>query len=166
MSKQLMRRLLARRRLQAAAQVANNQYLPMASEHVAYLDTTPEKFLHDSFASEAEADGVRCVKGKLKAGEGDENNALIAASYCFDGSKFSADDAQAWLRSKNITPAKFEPSKDSTYRQITAAAPRTLNIPQTAAVIRAESGKLPSIQIRAYSGGVSESRWISFSSCY
>ena len=84
------------------------------------MQSTPEKWLHDSFVSEPVADGIRKVTAKPHGGASDESNPRKDAAYYFDSTAFTSGAAQAWLAAKNILPAKFTPAKSATYPQLTA----------------------------------------------
>jgi hypothetical protein len=114
------RRHLDRLRAQAAAVVDNplaSEFLPRDNELWAQLRATPEDFVHDSFQSADVEDGVREVTAELHA-----TGEWATYAYCFTSPKFDMATASAWLSAKGIMPAKLDPAKDTTYRQITATA--------------------------------------------
>ncbi len=92
----------------------------MECEHFAQLNSTPEKWLHDSFVSEPIADGIRKVTAKPSGGANDESNPREDAAYYFDCDAFSEGQAQDWLHDQGITAARFTPAKQSTYPQLTS----------------------------------------------
>jgi hypothetical protein len=136
------------RRLQAAGTEcpATCSYMPLDSEHVAWMFADPENFIHDSFTS-ATADGVRTISGTLRDG-----GETAVCSYCFDRDKFTPLQAEQWVQANKINAVRFEWSKMDAYRNVTAKLPRTLRHSAGAARIRAEA-KIPTYDGQAYDGG-------------
>jgi hypothetical protein len=114
------RRHVERLRAEAATATINtvrDPYLPLDNELWAQLRATPEDFVHDSFQTTDVEEGVRAISGELHA-----TGEWATYAYCFTSPKFDMATASAWLSAKGITPAKLDPAKDTTYRQITAKA--------------------------------------------
>lgn len=153
MSKQSRRRLARVRTLRAAADIpgqvnpVRDPYQPADNEVWAQLRATPEDFAHDSFQSSDIEPGIREITGTLTA-----TGEAATAAYCFAGPEYDLAAAQEWLAGKEITPAKIEPAKNVTYKQMTAkAAVFCAHGPMR---VRAEGGKrLPTMDILVYTGG-------------
>jgi hypothetical protein len=139
-----------------------NPYLPADNEHWAQLRPTPEDFVHTSFQSEDVEEGVRMVTGELKA-----SGERVACAYCFASPTFTAAAASEWLAKTQIQPAKLDPAKDVTYRQITAKgegrrekgdSPLSAALPGHPFRLRADAtatqGRLPQLDILVYVGGL------------
>jgi hypothetical protein len=123
-----------------------NEYLPKPTESWAQMAATPENFLHESFQTEPVEEGVRKITGEVK----DQPGKRVDVAYYFSLPQFTSIKAQEWLAKHNIRPAKFDPPRDTTYRQITAKAAR---LPGVSFQLRADAGTLPKLDILVYTGG-------------
>jgi hypothetical protein len=68
--------------------------MPYAAEHAARV-RDPGDFLPDSFRRKTLTDGVDLISGKLASGG--KNGPMVAQAYRFDASKFTAEQAQAFI---------------------------------------------------------------------
>lgn len=131
------------------ASLAENPVLAMPYEHRAMMSPAPEDFIHNSFRSQDVAQGVRCVWAVAVFGSGIPE----PFAYYFDRREFDVNAAQQWLMARQIAWQKFDTAKDSAYPKMTSA-PRFVAF-EAACELRAEAGgKLPSIEILAYNGGL------------
>lgn len=84
--------------------------MPYANEHSAPVKS-PGLFKdgEDDWASKDIAPGVRIVMGKLKnPPQNAKPDAMVTQTYRFDASKFTAEQARAWLKEHKVKYTKFE----------------------------------------------------------
>ncbi len=79
--------------------------MPYPNEHAARIKQ-PGLFKDNSFFRRNIESGVDVIVAELKS-----TGKTTAQSYRFDASKFTPKQAKEWLRKRNITWIKFEPSK-------------------------------------------------------
>lgn len=80
--------------------------MPFKNEHAQRM-RDPEKFINDRFRRKEIAPGVSVISAPLIGGSG----SYEIQSYRFDASKFTADEARAWLKSHDINSKYvFEPA--------------------------------------------------------
>lgn len=127
--------------------IVRNQYLPDPDESWAQIHGTPEDFLHESFQSIEIEPSIREITAELKA----EPGKRVTCAYCFRLPTYDAIKAQAWLSAKQIQCAKFDPPKDTTYRQITASG---VSLTGQGFRLKAAAVGLPKLDILVYTGGL------------
>ena len=77
--------------------------MPYPHEHAARV-REPGDFDPKSFRRKNIAPGIDIIVGKLKNGDG----AMVTQTYRFDSSKFTAEEAKAWLKKHNVKHIGFE----------------------------------------------------------
>jgi HK97 family phage prohead protease len=79
--------------------------MPYENEHSAIIKESND-FITESLRFKKIADGVRCIIGKIKSGDG----SMIAHEYRFKKDKFNADESEKWLRDNKIKYLSVEPA--------------------------------------------------------
>jgi len=78
--------------------------MPYANEHAARIHD-PGKYTR--FRRQTIRPGVDVIFGVTSAGKAE------IQSYRFAKSKYTAEQAQSWLKEHNVKPIKFEPAQES-----------------------------------------------------
>jgi hypothetical protein len=79
--------------------------MPYPNEHAARV-INPGEFQEETFRRKEIAPGVSIIIGKLKG-----KDSMVTQAYRFDKSKFTADEAKAWLKKNNVTTVEFSPAE-------------------------------------------------------
>lgn len=79
---------------------------PYPNEHAARV-ADPGDFVEGSMRSTEVAPGIRLIVGRKEP-----NGPMAAQAYRFDRTRFSASEAEAWLKEHDVTPTKFEEASE------------------------------------------------------